>query len=129
MKTKSHPLRLLLTTVSLVALATFAHAGSASPQSQERLTSEAQFKQLHAGDKIAFVCNECKTTTEMTIKSPDQAMEFCKEGATVMCPSCKKTSKVVMKRQRNDAPTRTEVTYVNDQGEECGFFAKVADNK
>ena len=129
MKTKFYTFRLLCATVSLGALATFAYAGSASPQYQEHLTSEAQFKQLHAGDKIAFVCNECKTTSEITIKSAEHAMELCKDGASVMCPSCKMQSKVVRKEKRNDAPTHTEVTMVNDKGEECAFYAKAADNK
>ena len=129
MKTKFLQIRLLLATVALGALASFAYAGSGSPKYGEHLTSEAQFKQLHAGDKIAYVCNECKTTSEITINSSEQAMELCKDGAAVMCPSCKKTSKVVMKGQRNDPPSHTVVTYVNDKGEECAFVAKIAENQ
>jgi len=127
MKIQFHSLRLLLATFTLGALASIAYAGSGSPQYGPHLTNEAQFKRLRAGDKIVYVCNECKTTSEITIKSPEQAMELCKEGATVMCPSCKKTSKVVMKGQRNDPPAHTEVTYVNDKGEECAFVAQVAE--
>ena len=129
MKTTFSTFRLLVASVTLVALATFAYAGSGSPGYGDRLTSEAQFKKLHAGDKIAYVCNECKTTSEVTVKSPEHAMELCKDGASVMCPSCKKVSKVIRKTQRNDAPTHTEVTYVNDKDEECGFFAMVMDKK
>lgn len=127
MKTKFKTIRLLLATFTLGALASFAYAGSGSPQYGDHLTSQAQFKQLHTGDKIAYVCSECKTTSEITIKSPEHAMELCKEGAAVMCPSCKKSSKVVVKGERNDAPTHTEITYVNDKGEECAFVAKVAE--
>lgn len=129
MKTKFRTIRLLLATVTLGAIASLAYAGSGSPQYGDHLTSEAQFKQLHAGDKIAYVCNECKTSSEITIKSPEHAMELCKDGASVMCPSCKMNAKVVRKTQRNAGPTENYLTYVNEKGEECGFFAKVADKK
>lgn len=96
---------------------------------QQTLRSQQQFKELKTGDKIAYVCNQCKTVSETTLASPDQAMELCKEGATVACPMCKKIVKVVTKQSRNDPPTRTEVAYVNEKGEECMFIAKVADKK
>ncbi len=99
-------------------------------QYSQSLKTPAQFEQLKAGDKVAFVCNECKTVSEITIDSHDQAMDFCKDGATVSCPSCKMKTKVVVKRQRNDPPTRQEIVLVNDKGEECAFFlAKPADKK
>ena len=47
----------------------------------------------------------------------------CKKGSSVVCSSCTKTTKVVMKHQRNDPATHTEVIYANDKGEECKFFA------
>lgn len=50
-------------------------------------------------------------------------MGYCKEGATVTCPSCKMTTKVVMKRGRNDPASHSVVTYVNDRGKECAFLA------
>lgn len=128
MKTKSNALRLLFASVALSAFASFAYAGP-GPQNWETQRKEAQFKQLKAGDKIAFVCNECKTVSEMAIESPAAAMALCKEGATVTCPACKKTSKVVRKEKRNDPPTHSEVIYVNDKGEECAFVAKVLDKK
>ena len=56
-------------------------------------------------------------------------MELCREGAKVACPSCKMETKIVMKRQRNDPPTHSEVTYVNEKGEECMFIAKASDRK
>ena len=129
MKTKFQSIRLLLATVALGALASFAYAGSGSPQYGEHLTSEAQFKQLHAGDKIAYVCNECKTVSEISIESPAQAMELCKEHAIVTCPSCKMKAKVLLKGQRNDPSARTEIVYVNEKGEECGFIAKTVEKQ
>ena len=128
MKTKITAIRLIFATAALGLLAPFASAGP-GPQYWNTLRHESDFKALKPGDKVAFVCNECKTVSEMTIKSPEDAMELCKEGATVMCPSCKMKTKVAMKTQRNDPPTKSVVTYVNDKGEECAFVAKVADKK
>lgn len=126
MKSKSNAVRLLIATVVFGALASFASAGP-GPQHWETQRNAEQFKKLKSGDKVAYICNECKTVNEMAIDSPAKAMELCKEHATVTCPSCKTKAKVVMKRQRNDPPTETIVVYVNDKGEECAFFAKVAD--
>lgn len=125
MKTKSHILHLLFAAFALNALAVVVHAGP-GPQAWETLRSEAQFKKLQGGDKVAYICNECKTVSEVAIRSPAAAMELCKEDATVTCPACKKTSKVVRKEKRNDSPLRSEVIYVNPKGEECAFFVKVA---
>lgn len=121
MKTKI--VRSLIAVAALGVAASFAYAGP-GPQYWQTLRKPEEFKQLKAGDKVAFVCNECKTVSEVTVDSPAHAMEQCKEGATVSCPSCNAKTKVVMKRQRNDPPTREEVVYVNDKGEECAFFAK-----
>lgn len=120
--------RLLFTAIALGAFASSSYAGP-GPQYWDTQRKEAQFKQLKSGDKIAYVCNECKTVSEVAIDSPAAAMALCKEHATVTCPACKKTSKIVRKEKRNDAPTHSEVIYVNDKGVECAFFAKVVDKK
>ena len=109
-----------------VAPTTWAGPG---PQQWQTLRGQQQFKQLKTGDKVAYVCNECKSVSELAVKSSEHAMELCKEGATVMCPSCTKKAKIVMKRQRNDPPTHSEVVYVNEKGEECAFVAKIAVNE
>lgn len=126
MKTRSNTLRLLIASAALITFAALAHAGP-GPQAWQTLRSETEFKKLHAGDKLAYICNECKTVSEVAIDSPAAAMALCKEGANVTCPACKKTTKVVRKEKRNDPPTHSEVSYVNSKGEECAFFAKVAD--
>jgi hypothetical protein len=128
MKSKTNIFRLLFATAALGALASFAYAGPGA-QYWQTLRTESEFKQLKTGEKVAFVCNECKTVSEITIESPEQAMALCKEGATVMCPSCKMKTKVVMKGKRNDTSTGSEVVYVNDKGEECAFMAKVGEKK
>lgn len=76
MKTKFKTVRLIFATFLLGVLASFAHAGP-GPQYWETQRKEAQFKKLKAGDKIAYVCNECKTVSEMAIESPAAAMTLC----------------------------------------------------
>jgi DNA-directed RNA polymerase subunit RPC12/RpoP len=125
---KFNLLRSLFATALLGLLASSAFAGP-GPQFWQNLHDQQQFKTLKTGDKIAYVCNQCKTVSVVTVDSPEKAMELCKEGASVACPSCKMETKVVLKRQRNDPPNHTEVSYVNEKGEECMFIAKVADTK
>lgn len=93
----------------------------------QTLSKPAQFEKLKAGDKVLYVCSTCQTVTEVTIKSPDEAMEHCKEGATVTCPSCKVKIKVVNKGTPKNPSLAREVTYVNEKGEPCFFIAKPAE--
>ncbi len=125
---KTNLLRSLFAIALLGAFASFAYAGP-GPQYWQNLRNQQQFNELKAGDQIAYVCNQCKTVSVTTVESAAKAMELCKEGATIACPSCKMETKVVLKRQRNDPPLQSQVTYVNDKGEDCMFIAKVADKK
>ncbi|ACB77707.1 hypothetical protein [Opitutus terrae] len=126
MKTKS--IRLILMALAFGAVASNALAGP-GPQYWQSLRRSSEFKKLKAKDKVIYVCNQCQTVSEMSIDGPEGAMALCKEGSRVSCPMCKKETKVVMKRQRNDPPTHTEVTYVNEKGEECAFVAKTPNGK
>jgi len=130
MKARSNKVCLLFATVVLGVLASFAHAGP-GPHSFETLRTESQFKQLNAGNKVLYVCNQCQSATEKTIDSTDQAMDHCKEGATVTCPSCKATVKVTKRSNpnRKSPGAVREVVYVNEKGEECFFVAKVDEEK
>lgn len=118
---------LLLAGLSLGAAVTVL-AGSA-PQSWQTLRSAEQFKQLKPGDKIAYVCNQCKTVSEVTVESATQTMDHCKEGSTVTCPSCKKTYKVVLAGPPKFGTPVREVKYTNDKGDECLFIAKAVERK
>jgi len=121
-------LRLILVSLALSALASVAYAGP-GPQHWENQRRAAQFRQLKPGDKLNYVCNQCKTVSEVPVTSKEQAMEMCKEGGMVDCPSCHMKAKVAMKPGMNgDMAAEPEVVYVNDKGEECGFFVK-ANNK
>lgn len=95
----------------------------------QTLNKPAQFEKLKAGDKIVYACNQCQTVTEVTIQSTAEAMEHCKEGATVTCPSCKAKVKVVVKGPPKNPALVREVTYVNEKGEPCLFIAKVVEKK
>ncbi len=109
-------------------LALVAYAGP-GPQSWQTLHNEEQFKQLKPGDKIAYVCNQCKTVSEVTVESTGQAMDHCTEGASLTCPACKTKVRVTTKGPPKNPSTQSEVIYTNDKGEECFFVAKVPDKK
>ena len=125
MKTSVSTLRLVIATALFGALASIASAG-AGVQHWQTLRQSDQFSALKAGDKVAYVCTTCSSVNEVALASADQAAALHKDGAAYACPSCKKTVKIVVKKTRNDAPTHSEVVYVDDQGVERGFFAKVA---
>ena len=93
----------------------------------QTLHNEAQLKDLKPGDKIAYICNQCQSVNEKTIESTAEAMDLCKEGATVMCPSCKQTVKLVTQGPPKNSTSSREVSFVNDKGEACFFIAKVID--
>ncbi len=126
MRTKS--IRLLVAAAAFSVFAAFMHAGPGL-QYWQTLRDRAQFKDLKAGDRIVYVCNQCKTVTEATVESSEKAMDLCKEGATVSCPKCKMETKVVARQKRGDSPTHTEITYENEKGEECMFIAKAPEKK
>jgi DNA-directed RNA polymerase subunit RPC12/RpoP len=113
----------------LAGLLTGTSAALAGPPTGtwQTLNKPAQFEKLKAGDKIAYVCNQCQTVTETTVESTTAAMEHCKEGATVTCPSCKAKVRVVAKGPPKNSTLVREVTYVNEKGEPCLFIAKPAD--
>ena len=120
--------RSFLAITALGVLASFAYAGP-GPQYWQTLRKPDEFKQLKAGDKIAYVCNQCKTVSEVTVDSTTQAMEHCKEGAKITCPACKEKVKIVVKGPPKNPSIERQVSYVNDKGEECMFIAKVAEKK
>lgn len=94
------------------------------PSYYETLRHAHQFEQLKAGDKMLYVCAQCQTVTEQTVESTAQAMEYCKEDATVTCPSCRKSFRVVFVGPPKSPSTKRVVKYVNEKGEECLFIAK-----
>jgi len=117
----------ILAALSLgAALPAFAGPG---PDYWQRIKTAEEFKQLKAGDKVLYVCTQCETVTEKTIASPEEAMDHCKEGASLTCPSCKKQVKIVYKGGRNDPPTERQIVYTNEKGEPCFFVAKAAPKK
>lgn len=98
------------------------------PQHWQTLRTEAQFKAVAAGDKVAIVCNRCKTVSEQTLATPAEAMALAQEGATIVCPACHAVSKVTMKGPARNPSIGREVVYVDDHGAEFLFVAKVTPN-
>ncbi|OHE83709.1 MAG: hypothetical protein A3G75_01185 [Verrucomicrobia bacterium RIFCSPLOWO2_12_FULL_64_8] len=102
----------------------------AAPASKRTSTSNAlhaseDFAGLNAGDKIALVCKQCETVSVQTVASKGEAIEFCKEGAEIICPSCHKTFKVVRHGPPGKGGTHVETRIVNDKGEVCMFVVKL----
>jgi DNA-directed RNA polymerase subunit RPC12/RpoP len=93
----------------------------------QTLNKRIQFESLKAGDKIAYVCNQCQTVTEATVQSAAAIMEHCKDGSTVTCPSCEAKVRVVTRGPRKNHALLREVTYVNEKGEPCLFIVKPAE--
>lgn len=122
MKTKLASLILAGLTLGAASTA-FAGPG---PDYWQRMKTAEQFGKLKAGDKVLYVCNQCETVTEKTIVSPEEAMDHCKEGATLTCPSCKMKVKVVVKGPPKNPSAQREVVYTNEKGEPCFFVAKKA---
>lgn len=114
----------LILIAGLIAGAAVPVIAGPSPEYWQRMKSAEEFAKLKAGDKVLYVCNQCQTVTETTIASPAEAMEHCKEGATITCPSCKTKVRVVVKGPPKNQSVAREVTYVNDKGEACFFVAK-----
>lgn len=95
----------------------------------ETLRAAEQFRQLRPGEKVLYVCSQCQTVTEQTIESTAQAMDHCKEGATITCPSCRKAYKMVLTGHPKNPGLTQQVKYVNAKGEECLFVAKASAKK
>lgn len=104
-----------------------ASALQAGPPSQyfETLRREQQFRALKPGERLVYVCNQCKTVTERTTGTDVQPMDHCKEGAKVACPSCKESVRVVFKGMPKAPSAAREIVYSNGKGEECFFVAKI----
>lgn len=119
----------LFLVAGLIAGAAVPVIAGPGPQYWQRMKSAEEFAKLKAGDKVLYVCNQCQTVTEKTIASPAEAMEHCKENATVSCPSCKTKVRVVVKGPPKNQTIAREVTFVNEKGEECFFVARQPDKK
>ncbi len=120
-------IRILIVSALLISSAA---VGIAAPASKATYTAsarrtEADFKDIKPGDRIALVCKECESITVQTVDSTKAAMELCKEGATVVCPSCQATAKVTRRGPRSKATPQSEIRYQNAKGEDCMFVVKL----
>ena len=115
---------IITTTFAVLALTSAAFAqppGKGGPE----LTTKAQFAELKAGDKVILTCKMCNTHKVIDIKDSKSAMELCKEGKTVHCPSCKKDFKVAWGHPagKTGGPDTT-VTIVDESGKPCMVYSK-----
>lgn len=113
----------ILVAAFTISAAVTAWAGP-GPEYWQTLRQAEQFAQLKPGDKIAHACNECKTVAVVTVQTADQAVDHCKEGAALVCPSCKIKVKVVMKGSPKNPSVQREIVCTNAKGEACLFVAK-----
>ena len=107
------------------ALFTLAIPPSKMTAPSPALRSTEDFAKLNPGDKIALVCKECNSVTVTSVESKEAAMQLCKEGTTITCPSCKMVAKVVTHGPSGKEGTHTVTKIVNEKGEECMFMAKL----
>jgi hypothetical protein len=122
-----------LLSIILVSIIGVAAVSTAAPRGQDwkperSLSSVEDFQSLKAGDTVAQVCTMCDTVSTIQIKSKEQAMELCKEGVSIECPTCgSKATPFITNRSKAPLPAnrRSRVTYVNEHGKECMFMAKV----
>lgn len=112
---------------SLALAAVAAPAGRQIPITSKALRTTEEFQKLKAGDTIALVCKECDTVTVRELESDEAGMGLCKENHTVTCPSCKKDFKIVRRQgpRLQATGSRIETRYVNADGKECMFVAKL----
>ena len=117
---------LIISILGAVAIATAAPTAPRGQtwKPQKSLTTVEDFKSLNVGDTIAQVCKACDTVSTTQIKSTEQAMAYCKEGAIADCPSCQTKTKIVFRGPRT-TQSRTIVRYVDDHGEACIFMMKI----
>jgi hypothetical protein len=90
----------------------------------ESLTTKAQFEQLRPGDRIVYVCRQCDAKRTVALASVAEALEYCREGATLSCPGCKDEMRVVLKQVPGVSGSAVKVHYVNKKGHECLTIAK-----
>lgn len=113
---------------SILGIATLASAAPRGPSwtPQRTLANVEDFEALKPGDTVAQVCKVCDSVSLVEIETKAQAMEYCKDGAVLNCPSCKKKATVTVRGPRPENTRRT-VTYVDEHGEACMFLAKVSE--
>ena len=90
---------------------------------QPSLSTVEDFASLKSGDQVAQVCKMCDSISVTEIESTEQAMQFCKEGASIDCPSCKNKAKVVHSGPGNQK--NKIVRFVDDHGEACMLMTKM----
>ena len=87
-------------------------------------TTAEEIQKMKKGDRYAKVCMECKSVTVKEIADDKEAEALCHDGGTMHCDACEKEVKVKRMGPRNNI-IRSEVVYVNAEGDECMFIVPI----
>jgi hypothetical protein len=119
-----NPPRIFIVILGLIVGAAAISAYFGRAKVGEALTTKAQFEQLRPGDRIVYLCQQCDSRRTVTIASVTEALEYCREGATLDCPGCKDEMRVMLKEATGSSGPSINVHFVNKKGHECLIIAK-----
>jgi hypothetical protein len=125
------PLIRLLSVTALVlgtAVAAVAAPPGKRPYASTAMTA-AQVEQLQLGEEVGMVCMQCHSLAVDRIADKQHALELCREGGAIVCPSCSLKLKVVRHGPRSKSGHRGEIVFVNEAGEPCVFLVKLPGGK
>ena len=101
----------------------------AGPPSQflEPLRREQPARALQPREHVVYVCRQCQPANASPADraSAMPAMDRCREGTKVTCPSCRPHTRVVFQGLPKSPSVVREVTYTNERGDSCIFVAQV----
>jgi hypothetical protein len=119
--------KLVLALVTIIAIISGSSVFAGPPpggwKGQQSLSTIQDFSDLKPGDQIVKVCKMCDAVSTAEIMSEEHAMAFCKEGASMDCPSCENVAKVV--RTGPPAKGKQKVKFVDKHGNACMVMAKI----
>lgn len=101
----------------------------AGPPSQflETLRRELQARALQPAERVVYFCQQCQpgglAAAESSASMP--AMNRCREGARITCPSCRAHTRVAFQGPPKSPSVVRKVTYTNERGQPCVFVAQV----
>lgn len=94
----------------------------------QKAASVEAIQAMKKGDRYVIVCKECETITFKEVADKKELDEFCHNGGSLHCASCKKQVTVkTVGPQPGASPGITKVTIVNEAGKECMFVVPLKD--
>ncbi|MBW7895443.1 MAG: hypothetical protein H3C27_10050 [Opitutaceae bacterium] len=117
----------LLLVAGLLSGTALAVSGAPASKSWPPVRTAEEFARINPGEKIAYVCKECDSVTVATLDSKDAIMQLCKVGDMIECPACKQSYRIVRLGPPSKGRSISEIRYVNQEGKECMFIARVSE--